>query len=76
MFSQTVAGKLLLAAAVVTTFIAVAPAFANPSYEAEQDYSGWCDAQRASVYQRTEIQNGPVSHRSHRMSRQTRAPGR
>jgi hypothetical protein len=69
MFSQTIAGKLLLAAAAVTTLIAVAPAFANPSYEAEQDYAGWRDAQRASVNQRTEIQNGPVIHRSHRMSR-------
>ena len=69
MFSQTVAGKLLLAAAAVTTLIAVAPAFANPSYEAEQDYSGWRDAQRAGVNQRSEIQNGPVSRRAHRMSR-------
>ena len=69
MFSQTVAGKPLLATAIVTTFIAVTPAFANPSYEAEQDYSGWRDAQRASVSQRTGIQNGPVSHRAHRMSR-------
>ena len=69
MFSQIVAGKLLLAAAVVTTFISVAPALANPSYEAEEDYSGWRDAQRASVNQRTEIQNGPVSPRAHRRSR-------
>jgi hypothetical protein len=50
MFSQTVAGKLLLAVAAV---IAVAPAFANPSCEVEEDYSGWRDAQRASVNQRT-----------------------
>jgi hypothetical protein len=69
MFSHTVTGKLLLAAAAVTTFIAVAPAFANPSYEAEEDYSGWRDAQRASVNQRTEIKNGPVIHRSHRINR-------
>jgi hypothetical protein len=68
-FRKTVAGKLLLAAGIVTTFIAVIPAFANPSYEAEQDYSGWRDAQRASVNQRSEIQNGPVSRRAHRMSR-------
>jgi hypothetical protein len=47
MFSLTVAGTLLPAAAAVMTFIAIAPALANPSYEAEEDHSGWRDAQRA-----------------------------
>jgi hypothetical protein len=61
--------KLLIGAAAATMFIAVAPAFANPAQEAEEDYEGWRAAQRAGVSQQTKMQNAPVKYRSHREGR-------
>ena len=52
--------KPLIGAAAATTFIAVAPAFANPAEEAEWDYAGWRAAQRVGVSQQTKMQKGPV----------------
>jgi hypothetical protein len=52
--------KVLLAAAVVTTFATLSPVFANPSEEAEWGYAGWRAAHKANTTQPAETRGGHV----------------
>ena len=54
---------MLVAAAAATMFVVVAPAFANPSQEAEDDYAGW-KAARDAAAQQVETLRGQHIHRS------------
>jgi hypothetical protein len=55
--------KMLVAAAAMTMFVVVAPAFANPSQEAEDDYAGW-KAARDAAAQQAETRHARTIHRS------------
>jgi hypothetical protein len=58
--------NVLFAAATVMMIGSVAPAFANPSQEAEEDYAGWLAAERAAERATVNHQhNGHVIYRSH-----------
>jgi hypothetical protein len=59
--------KLLIGAAVATTFVAVTPALAGPAEEAAQDYAGWRAAEKAMAAQQAAAQHGHVIHRSNRV---------
>ena len=56
--------NLLIGAAVATTVVAVAPAFAGPAEEAAQDYAGWRAAEKAMAEQQAATQHGHAIHRS------------
>jgi hypothetical protein len=60
--------KLLVAAVAATMFVVVAPAFANPSYEAEEDYAGW-KAARDAARQQVETGHNQTIHRSNQFRR-------
>jgi D-alanyl-D-alanine carboxypeptidase len=64
---ENVMKNLVLAAAAATMVFAVAPAFANPSQEAEEDYAGWKAAREAAADRATVVHhhNGHVIYRSH-----------
>ena len=55
--------KMLVAAVAATMFVVVAPAFANPSQEAEEDYAGW-KAAREAAQQQVETPRGQHIYRS------------
>jgi hypothetical protein len=61
--------KVLFATAVATMFVAVPPAFANPSQEAEEDYAGWKAAREAAGSQQTVTEKGQFIHRSNQVGR-------
>jgi hypothetical protein len=60
--------KMLFATLAATMFVVVSPAFANPAYEAEQDYAGW-KAAREAAQQQVEQPKGHVIHRSNQFGR-------
>ena len=64
---ETVMKKVLFATVAATIFVAVSPAFANPSYEAEWDYAGWRDAQQSIAGQQVETRNTQLIYRPHRV---------
>jgi hypothetical protein len=59
--------KLLIGAAVATTFVAITPAFASPADDAEWDLAGWSAAQKAIAEQQAATQNNHVIHRSNQV---------
>jgi hypothetical protein len=59
--------KVLFATVAATMFVVVAPAFANPAYEAEQDYAGWKDAQQSAAGKQVETRNGWAIHQLNRV---------
>ena len=61
--------KMLFATLAATMFVVVSPAFANPAYEAEQDYAGWKAAREAAAQQQVEQPKGHVIHRSNQFGR-------
>jgi hypothetical protein len=61
--------KVLFATVAATMFVVVSPAFANPAYEAEQDYAGWKAAREAAGSQQTETPKGHVIYRSNHVRR-------
>ena len=62
--------KVLIATAAAFAFIAVSPAFANPSEEAEGDYAGWLAATKAAQQEQAQVQhNGHVIYRTNHGTR-------
>jgi hypothetical protein len=61
--------KVLFATVAATMFVVIAPAFANPAYEAEEDYAGWKAARESNAGQQVEMRNGHVIYRPNQVGR-------
>jgi hypothetical protein len=60
--------KMFFATAAATMFV-VAPALANPSQEAEEDYAGWKAARESNAGQQVETLKGRAIDRSNPVGR-------